>query len=212
LPPASIPARIEYLLVLLGLNAKRDSFIEGLSRGMKQRLGIARAIIHDPPVLVLDEPTADLDPQARIDFKRLVKDLHKAGKTVLVTSHLLADLQEICTSIAILEKGHLLRAGKLEQILRQPDAAAPESTALQSVRIKLASPGFALAAWLNRQPQVSQVAAEDCGAHFSYAGTDAELAELVKALFAAGAAVFGVEHVTKSLEQVYARLTRGEVM
>jgi len=212
LPPASIPARIEYLLVLLGLTSKRDSFIEGLSRGMKQRLGIARAVIHDPPVLVLDEPTAGLDPQARIDFKRLVKDLNKAGKTVLVTSHLLADLQEICTSIAILEKGRLLRAGKLEHIFRQPDAAAPESAALQSVRIKLASPGFALAAWLNRQPQVSQVAPEDSGAHFSFAGSDAELAELVRELVAAGAPVFGVEHVTKSLEQVYARLTRGEVM
>jgi ABC-2 type transport system ATP-binding protein len=212
LPADSIPARIEYLLGLLGLSTKRHSFIEGLSRGMKQRLGIARAIIHDPPVLVLDEPTAGLDPQARIDFKRLIKDLNKAGKTVLVTSHLLADLQEICTSIAILERGRLLRAGKLEQILRQPDDAAPESTALQSVRIKLASRGFALAAWLNRQPQISQVEQEDSGAHFSYAGTDAELAELVKALVAAGAPVFGVEHVTKSLEQVYSRLTRGEVM
>jgi ABC-2 type transport system ATP-binding protein len=212
LPPASIPARIEYLLVLLGLGTKRDSFIDGLSRGMKQRLGIARAIIHDPPVLILDEPTAGLDPQARIDFKRLIKDLNKAGKTVFVTSHLLADLQEICTSIAILEKGRLVQAGKLEQILRQPDVAAPESAALQSVRIKLALPGFALAAWLSRQPQVSHVAPEDSAACFSYAGTDTELAELVKALVAAGAPVFGVEHITKSLEQVYSRLTRGEVM
>jgi ABC-2 type transport system ATP-binding protein len=211
-PADSIPARIEYLLVLLGLTTKREAFIEGLSRGMKQRLGIARAIIHDPPVLILDEPTVGFDPQARIDFKRLVKDLNKAGKTILVTSHLLADLQEICTSIAILEKGRLLRAGKLGQILRQPDAAAADSAALQTVRIKLASPGFALAAWLNRQPQVSQVIPEDAGAQFLYAGTDPELADLIKALVAAGAPVFGVEHVTKSLEKVYSRLTRGEVM
>ncbi|HYL69640.1 MAG TPA: ABC transporter ATP-binding protein, partial [Candidatus Limnocylindria bacterium] len=214
LPDNSIPGRIEYLLVLLGLQTKRDAFIDGLSRGMKQRLGIARAIIHDPPVLVLDEPTAGLDPQARIDFKKLVRDLQKAGKTILITSHLLGDLQEICTSIAILEKGRLVKSGPLSKILEEGSVmAGPQGApAGQRVRVKLASPGFNLHQWLAQHPRVSGLAVDPTGALFSFSGTDAELAELMRALIATGAPVCGVEKITDSLEQVYSRLTKGEVM
>ncbi|MGA8223347.1 MAG: ABC transporter ATP-binding protein [Candidatus Acidiferrales bacterium] len=214
LPSNSVPARIEYLLLLLGLQTKRDSYIDGLSRGMKQRLGIARAIIHDPPVLVLDEPTAGLDPQARIDFKKMLNDLNKAGKTILVTSHLLGDLQEICTSIAILEKGRLVKSGRLEKILEEGSVApGPQGkTAGQRVRVKLATPGFNWNEWLGQHPQVSGLAIEPSGALFTFSGTDAELAELMKALIGAGAPIFGVEKLTDSLEQVYSRLTKGEVM
>ena len=214
LPSDSIPARIEHLLVLLGLQTKRDAFIDGLSRGMKQRLGIARAIIHEPPVLILDEPTAGLDPQARIDFKRLVNDLNKAGKTILVTSHLLGDLQEICTSIAILEKGRLVKSGRLEKILEEGSSTAgpPGAVAKQRVRVKLATPGFNWNQWLGQNPQVSGLVIEPSGALFSFGGSDAELAELMKGLIAAGAPIFGVEKLTDSLEQVYSRLTKGEVM
>jgi ABC-2 type transport system ATP-binding protein len=214
LPSDSIPARIEHLLLLLGLQTKRDAFIDGLSRGMKQRLGIARAIIHDPPVLILDEPTAGLDPQARIDFKRLINDLSKGGKTILVTSHLLGDLQEICTSIAILEKGRLVKSGRLEKILEEGSATAgpPGAVAKQRVRVKLATPGFNWNQWLGQNPQVSGFVIEPSGALFSFGGSDAELAELMKALIAAGAPIFGVEKLTDSLEQVYSRLTKGEVM
>jgi ABC-2 type transport system ATP-binding protein len=210
----SVPGRIEYLLVLLGLQTKRDAYIDGLSRGMKQRLGIARAIIHDPPVLILDEPTAGLDPQARIDFKKLLGDLNKAGKTILVTSHLLGDLQEICTSIAILEKGRLVKSGRLEKILEEGSAApGPQGKAAgQRVRVKLAAPGFNWNEWLGQHPQVSGLVMEASGALFTFGGTDAELAELMKALIGAGAPIFGVEKVTDSLEQVYSRLTKGEVM
>jgi len=214
LPPDSIPARIEYLLVLLGLQAKRDAYIDGLSRGMKQRLGIARTIIHDPPVLILDEPTAGLDPQARIDFKRLINDLNKAGKTILITSHLLGDLQEICTSIAILEKGRLMKSGRLEKILEEGSAVpGPQGTqSAQRVRVKVATPGFDWNQWLGQNGQVSGLVHEPTGAMFSFGGTDAQLAELMKALIAAGAPICGVEKITDSLEQVYSRLTKGEVM
>jgi ABC-2 type transport system ATP-binding protein len=214
LPDDSIPARIEYLLVLLGLQTKRDAFIDGLSRGMKQRLGIARALIHDPPVLVLDEPTAGLDPQARIDFKRLIGDLHKAGKTILITSHLLGDLQEICTSIAILEKGRLVKAGPLDKILQEGSVVlGPQGTpGGQRVRVKLATPGFNLRQWLTQHPRVSALSVDQGGALFTFSGTDSELAELMKALVSTGAPVIGIEKVTDSLEQVYSRLTKGEVM
>lgn len=213
LPADSIPGRTEYLLLQLGLTGKRDAFIDGLSRGMKQRLGIARAIIHDPPLLVLDEPTAGLDPQARIDFKRLLKELNKAGKTILITSHLLGDLQEICTSIAILEKGRLVKSGSLEKILQEGAAPGPKGApAGRRVRIKLATPGFNLREWLGQHPMVSNIADEGSSVQFTFSGTDAQMAELTKALIATGAPVFGVEVITESLEQVYSRLTKGEVM
>jgi ABC-2 type transport system ATP-binding protein len=214
LPPDSIPARTQYLLLQLGLTSKRDSFIDGLSRGMKQRLGIARALIHEPPVLILDEPTAGLDPQARIEFKRLIKDLNKAGKTILITSHLLGDLQELCTSIAILEKGRLVKAGPLEKILQEGAAAAGPAGAPPSrrVKIKLATPGFDLRDWLVRHPMVSNIVVEPLSVEFSFTGTDAQMAELNKALISTGAPVCGVEMIADSLEQVYARLTKGEVM
>ncbi|MGH9816324.1 MAG: ABC transporter ATP-binding protein, partial [Candidatus Acidiferrales bacterium] len=146
---AVIPARITQVIGLMGLESKRDAFIHGLSRGMKQRLGIARAILHDPPVLVLDEPASGLDPKARHELKLLIKDLQRGGKTVFITSHVLSDLEEICTSIGILEKGKLVRLGPLEQILRGEGAAA---TGARRVRIKLAAPGFALADWLAARP------------------------------------------------------------
>jgi len=214
LPSDSVPARIEHLLVLLGLQTKRDAYIDGLSRGMKQRLGIARAIIHDPPVLILDEPTAGLDPQARIEFKRMINDLNKAGKTILITSHLLGDLQEICSSIAILEKGRLVKSGRLEKILEEGSAAVGPAGAQvgQRVRVKVAAQGFDWNQWLGQHAQVSGLVVEPSGALFSFIGTDAELAELMKALIAAGAPICGVEKITDSLEQVYSRLTKGEVM
>jgi ABC-2 type transport system ATP-binding protein len=214
LPPDSIPARTQYLLLQLGLTSKRDAFIDGLSRGMKQRLGIARALIHEPPVLILDEPTAGLDPQARIEFKRLIKELNKAGKTILITSHLLGDLQELCTSIAILEKGRLVKAGPLEKILQEGAASAGPAGAPPSrrVKIKLATPGFDLRDWLVRHPMVSNIVVEPSSVEFSFTGTDGQMAELNKALISTGAPVCGVETITDSLELVYARLTKGEVM
>jgi ABC-2 type transport system ATP-binding protein len=214
LPSDSIPGRTQHLLLQFGLAAKRDDFIDGLSRGMKQRLGIARALIHQPPVLILDEPTAGLDPQARIEFKRLIRELNKAGKTILITSHLLGDLQELCTSIAILEKGRLVKAGPLSQILQEGSAPAgtPGAPPSRRVKIKLASPGFDLRVWLVPHPMVSNIVVEPTEVEFSFAGTDAQMAELNKAVISTGAPVCGIEVITHSLEQVYARLTKGEVM
>jgi ABC-2 type transport system ATP-binding protein len=216
LPADSIPARTQYLLLQLGLSSKRDALIDGLSRGMKQRLGIARAMIHQPLLLILDEPTAGLDPQARIEFKRLIKDLNKAGKTILITSHLLGDLEELCTSIAILEKGRLVKAGPLAKILEEGAAPAPGTAPgaprSRRVKIKLATPGFDLRDWLIRHPLVSNVAVEPTSVEFSFTGSDAQMAELNKALISTGAPVCGVEMINDSLEQVYARLTKGEVM
>lgn len=214
--PTTIPGRISQAIERMGLETKRDAFIGGLSRGMKQRLGIAHAILHDPPLLVLDEPAAGLDPKARAELKQLLKELNGAGKTVLISSHVLSDLEEICTSVAIMEKGRLLRVGKLSELMRE---AAGSGGAARRVRIQLAASRFPLAAWLAARPGVSGVLAADASAkpgrascEFAFAGSDAELADLVRDLVAAGAPVCGVEALAETFEQVFVRLSSGEVM
>ena len=202
---AAIPARIDEVIVRLGLESKRDAMIGGLSRGMKQRVGIGRAIIHDPPLLVLDEPTGGLDPKARVELKEMLRELHRAGKTIFITSHILSDLEELCTSIGILEKGKLLRVGRLADVMREGGAA-------RQIRIRFAAAGFDAEAWLAAQAGVSAIVHAAAVAQFAYSGTDAELAGLIRALVNAGAPVCGAQEVTETLEQLYSRISSGEVM
>jgi ABC-2 type transport system ATP-binding protein len=203
--PSQIRPRVEEVLQLMNLETKRDDLIHGLSRGMKQRLGIGRAIIHNPPLLVLDEPAAGLDPKARVELKTLLKQLHAGGKTIFITSHILSDLEEICTSIAIMEKGRLLRVGTLEEVMR-------EGTSQRRCRVRLAAPGFALARWLAGRPGVTSVVAEPAAAQFALDGGDAALAELVRDLVGAGAPVCAVQEEVETLERLYSRISAGEVM
>jgi ABC-2 type transport system ATP-binding protein len=200
----AIPARIDEVIARLGLESKRDAMIGGLSRGMKQRVGIGRAIIHDPPLLVLDEPTGGLDPKARVELKETLRELNRAGKTIFITSHILSDLEELCTSIGILEKGRLLRVGSLADVMREG--------AVRQVRIRLATPGFPMESWLAAQTEVSGVVQTEAVSQFAYSGNNAALAELVRALVNAGAPVCGVEEVTETLEKLYSRISSGEVM
>ncbi len=109
---------IANVLELLDLMHKRDDFVNGLSRGMKQRLCLAKTLLHDPPVLILDEPASGLDPRARIDVKALLKELRNMGKTILISSHILTELADCCTSIGILERGQLLMHGPIDQVQR----------------------------------------------------------------------------------------------
>ncbi len=107
------------VLELLDLGHKRDDFVNGLSRGMKQRLCLAKTLVHDPPVLILDEPTSGLDPRARIEVKALLKELRRMGKTVLISSHILSELADCCSSIGIIERGQMLVSGSIESVYRQ---------------------------------------------------------------------------------------------
>jgi ABC-2 type transport system ATP-binding protein len=203
--PPLIPTRVAEVIRKLNLESKRDQLISGLSRGMKQRLGIGRAIIHDPPLLVLDEPAAGLDPKARVELKELLRELHGQGKTVFITSHILSDLEEICTSIAIMEKGRLLRIGRLEEVMR-------EAASVRRFRVRLAAEGFALGEWLAARPGVTEAVEAGPAAQFAFAGNDLMLAELLRELVAAGALVCGVEQITETLERLYSRISSGEVM
>jgi ABC-2 type transport system ATP-binding protein len=115
---------IDDLLALTDLGEKRSTLVTSLSRGMQQRLGLARALIHDPAVLLLDEPASGLDPRARVEIRELLKELARMGKTIIISSHILSDLEDLCNRIAIIEQGRLLYSGGLAEALRQLQGGA----------------------------------------------------------------------------------------
>ena len=117
--------RYTALLEQVGLNEKLDFYVDGLSRGMKQRLCLARALIHDPQILILDEPTSGLDPRTRVEFKEILEDLKFAGKTILISSHVLSELSEMCTDIGIIDQGMMILEGNIQDILSRVNASNP---------------------------------------------------------------------------------------
>ena len=129
---AEWPALIDGLLELVDLSVKRTAMVNSLSRGMKQRLSLARALVHDPELLILDEPASGLDPRARVELRELLKTLNGMGKTIVISSHILAELEEMCTDIAILEAGKLLAAGPPREILERLGGA-------RTVRVRFAT-------------------------------------------------------------------------
>ncbi|MCA9442012.1 MAG: ABC transporter ATP-binding protein, partial [Candidatus Omnitrophica bacterium] len=119
IPKADRKKIIDDVIQLLDLDKKRDTFVEGLSRGMQQRLCLAKTLVHDPKVLILDEPASGLDPRARVFIKELLKALRDMGKTIFISSHILSELADCCNKVGIIERGELLAAGGVRDILSQ---------------------------------------------------------------------------------------------
>ncbi len=119
LGPAQRRRMIGDLLELVDLGAKRDAYVASLSRGMQQRLCLAHALVHDPKVLLLDEPASGLDPRARVELRELLRELRSLGKTIVISSHILPELEELCTSVAIVDRGRVLDAGTISEIGRR---------------------------------------------------------------------------------------------
>src|SRR5258708_32232529 len=117
--PRERDSLIGEVLQLVSLEVRRDSEIRALSRGMRQRLCFAKTLLHQPKVLLLDEPASGLDPAGRLEFRELIKQLHAMGRTVLISSHILTEMKDFCTSIGIIEQGKLLASGRVEDILRR---------------------------------------------------------------------------------------------
>jgi ABC-2 type transport system ATP-binding protein len=122
-PVAARAAMVTDLLTLVDLTGKRDNYVDELSRGMKQRLGLARTLVHDPSLLILDEPASGLDPRARIELRELLKELRQLGKTIIISSHILTELAEVCTHVGIIERGRLLVSGSIDEILHHMQPA-----------------------------------------------------------------------------------------
>lgn len=206
LPEAEIPSRITEVIAQVNLEVKRDAMISGLSRGMKQRLGIARAIIHRPRVMLLDEPASGLDPKARLELRNLLLSLRDQGATILISSHILTELEGFCTSIGIMEKGRLVRSGSIE-------AVTAAASTMRLVRLGWAGDSMAIAQQrLQSDPRVSEVNLATNSGTFRFAGAEEELASVLAALVSAGVLISSFAEVKQTVEDLYMKLSTHEVM
>jgi ABC-2 type transport system ATP-binding protein len=202
---SEIPGRLTEVIKQVSLEVKRDAMIRGLSRGMKQRLGIARAIIHRPKILLLDEPASGLDPKARLELRNLLRSLRDQGTTILISSHILTELEGFCTSIGIMEKGRMVRSGRIE------DVTAAEGTA-RDFRVSWLGDATTVENALAVRPHVSNLQLSAGTATFQFAGSDEEVASLLADLVAAGVRVKTFAEVKQTVEDLYMKLSRHEVM
>jgi len=203
---SEIPGRVTEVIAQVALEVKRDALIRGLSRGMKQRLGIARAIIHRPKVLLLDEPASGLDPKARLELRNLLRSLRDAGTTILISSHILTELEGFCTSIGIMEKGRMVRSGRIEEV------TAAEHLA-RDMRISwVGDSTAAIEAKLAGHAYVTNVQLGAGSGTFQFAGSDEEMAALLAELIGAGVRVKAFAEVKQTVEDLYMKLSKHEVM
>lgn len=195
---------IDNVLELLDLTHKRDDFVNGLSRGMKQRLCLAKTLVHDPPVLILDEPASGLDPRARVEVKALLKELRKMGKTILISSHILTELADCCTSIGIIERGQLLLQGPI-------DTVYSKIRRNRLVEISFLSGEEAGLSILRSTPQLRSLDVEPTGVIAELETDDEGLAQLMEELVNAGVRMKSFNDRDPTLEDVFMTVTKGLV-
>ncbi|MFN7734105.1 MAG: ATP-binding cassette domain-containing protein [Pirellula sp.] len=192
------------VLELLDLTHKRDDFVNGLSRGMKQRLCLAKTLVHDPPVLILDEPTSGLDPRARIEVKALLKELRKMGKTILISSHILSELADCCTSIGIIERGQLLMHGPIESVYRQIRRN-------RIVEVRFVENQDAGISILRSEPTLRGIDIDGNRVTAEFETDDAGLAALLQRLVQGGVKMRSFSDKDPTLEDVFMMVTKGLV-
>ena len=192
--------RLQEVLELVQLTNKRNSAIATLSRGMKQRLSLARTIIHEPIVLLLDEPVSGLDPIARMQFREIIKTLQEAGMTILISSHVLSDLAELCTSIGIMELGYLVESASLEEFYRR----------LSRQQIFLSTLGQldVLQAELKNYPLVEdwEILPETGRMRIHFSGGQEDCATLLRSLISAGVPLTEFHCTQEDLETIFLKL------
>ena len=192
------------VLELTDLAVKFDAAVNGLSRGMKQRLAIARVLLHNPKVLLLDEPASGLDPRARIEMRELLKELKRMGKTILISSHILSELAELCNKIGILEQGKLVFQGSMDEVMRK---------VRQRTVLKIAVAGSAERArqLIESRPEVAEVRVEDGFLRVAMTTQGADYSFLARLLIERGHNLLLFEEEPTSLETAFMRLTEGLV-
>jgi ABC-2 type transport system ATP-binding protein len=193
------------VLDLLDLAHKREDYVNGLSKGMKQRLCLAKTLVHDPPVLILDEPASGLDPRARLEMKALLNELKQMGKTILISSHILSELADFCTSIGIIERGKLLVAGSIHDIQQQIRSH-------RVIKVKVLDANIEKAALiLKDDPSVRTVESYDHTLTAEFEGQDSDMARLLERLLHSGVVVQSFAEEPLSLEEVFMMITKGIV-
>ncbi|HEU0000215.1 MAG TPA: ABC transporter ATP-binding protein [Ktedonobacteraceae bacterium] len=205
----NLASSIKDLLELVNLSEKRDAPVETLSRGMKQRLCLARALIHDPRILLLDEPASGLDPGARVEFRELLRTLQGMGKTIVVSSHILLDLAEMCSHIAIIRAGKLVIEGDVEHVIRALGGA-------QRIEVRVLERAEEAIQTLKDMPEISSVSLErddENGQviHAEFTGNDLALHHILAALLAKNVLVvsFAPLKAVERLEEVYMNIMEG---
>ncbi len=198
------PALIRDVLELTDLSAKRDTYVDALSRGMKQRLCLAKTIIHDPDLLLLDEPASGLDPRARIEIRELLQQLCSMGKTILISSHILPELGDLCNKIGIIEQGRLLMVGAVEDIWEQLEGGTQLLIVVHDRQQEASD-------FLAARADIADVQTEDDSICAVYRGDPDAQSGVLTALVENGFHVTSFAERETDLESLYMRLTRGIV-
>ena len=196
--------RVESVVSLADLGSKLKVGCDALSRGMKQRLFLARALVHDPQVLLLDEPTAGLDPAARVEFRQIMRELTAAGKTTIISSHILPELAEFCTSVGIVERGKLVASGSIAEMLatlRGP----------RTIEVDVAGDAHVVATILRARAGVESVRVDGAHATIMFTGAREDAATLLRALVEGGVAVIFFGERQSSLEDIFMKVAAFEV-
>src|SRR5580692_1764347 len=203
IPTAQREKTVTDVLELVGLSEKRGAIIGALSRGMQQRLGLARVLIHDPKVLLLDEPASGLDPRARIEMMAILQELQRLGKTIIISSHILSELQTLCNRVAIIEKGKLIYSGPVQGVRDQMAAG-------RVIWLRVASETNKAVELLKTRSEVAEVTPVDGRIKVLMVNHDTDPSFLPEALVRGGVKFTGLWEDELGLEEVFLRVTRGE--
>ncbi len=197
---------IDDVLQLTDLVVKRDAFVAELSKGMKQRLCLARTLIHNPKVLILDEPASGLDPRARIEMRELLKELKNMGKTVFISSHILTELSDFCNKVGIIEAGKMVVSGEVDEILK-----AVSKGQLVTVKVPKGETQTVVNAVAGLAQVLEARVLDDDEVELHFDGAADDLPGLMQALLAAGVKVQSFKESVNSLEDIFMKVTKGQV-
>lgn len=203
IPPERRGSLINDVLELTDLTQKKSDLVEALSRGMKQRLCLAKTLLHDPALLLLDEPASGLDPRARIEIRELLKELKKMKKTILISSHILPELADFCTSIGIIERGKLVAAGSLAAIEAQIHSS-------RTYRLTSLDPLEGIVGFL-KAAGIDQAEAVDGYVQFPSNQTEEQIAALLSGMVEQKFRITSFHPVSANLEDLFMKITRGDV-
>jgi len=203
IPTAQREKTVNDVLELVGLSEKKGALIGALSRGMQQRLGLARVLIHDPQLLLLDEPASGLDPRARIEMMAILQELQRLGKTIIISSHILSELQSLFNRVAIIEKGQLIYSGPVQGVRDQMAQG-------RVIWVRVSSDQAQAIELLKTRPEITEVAPVDGEIKITLAAQDVDHSIVADVLVKGGAKLIELREDEVGLEEVFMRVTRGE--
>src|SRR6266850_5620060 len=203
IPTAKREKTVNDVLELVGLSEKKGALIGALSRGMQQRLGLARVLIHDPQLLLLDEPASGLDPRARIEMMAILQELQRLGKTIIISSHILSELQTLCNRVCIIEKGRLIYSGPVQGVRDQMSQG-------RVIWVRVSSDSNQAIELLKNRPEVAEVMTVDGEIKITLANHEIDHSIVADVLVRGGAKLIELREDEIGLEEVFMRVTRGE--